>query len=364
MSQKHLITALFEDGAQFQFECAEDENILAAALRQNVNLLCQCRKAFCGSCKAKCTEGDYELGERINIQVLPPNEEEEGIVVTCDTFPRSDLTLEFPYTSDRLGLFKAEEVEAKIVSAERISATVYRLVLQAIDPTNGAPRRFDFEPGQYVEISIPGTDDSRAFSLANLPNDEGILEFLIRLVPGGQFSTYLEQEAAPGQVVKLNGPFGEFTFRTKGDHHEPEDDFRLHDQTPVQVFIAGSTGLAPLVSMLRELARRAYSGECHLFFGMQDSATMFYEQELRELAQTMPNLTLHLTLMNPPQGWTGLTGNVVEAFERCFAGAKSPQIEVYICGPTPMVEAARASCSRLGVSPEHIHCEEFIASGA
>ncbi|QDF96983.1 hypothetical protein CJ010_10820 [Azoarcus sp. DD4] len=362
MSEKYLITSRFEDGAQFQFECGEDENILAAALRQDVRLLCQCKKAFCGSCKAECTEGDYEFGERINVQVLPPNEEEDGIVVTCDTFPRSDLVLEFPYTSDRLGLCTVAEISAKVVSVERLSTTVYRLVLQSIDPTNGAPQRFDFEPGQYVEIGLPGTDDTRAFSLANLPNDEGILEFLIRLVPGGRFAAYLEDGAAPGQVLNLRGPLGEFTFVGTNGAHRPVDDFRLHANGTVQAFIGGSTGLAPLVSMLRELARRDYPGECHLFFGMQDSATMFYEQELRELAHAMPGLTLHLALMDPPEGWTGFTGNAVVAFEQWFtASAQRP--EVYLCGPAPMVEAARACCTRLGIPAEHVHREEFVASG-
>ncbi|PKO83147.1 MAG: hypothetical protein CVU17_09975 [Betaproteobacteria bacterium HGW-Betaproteobacteria-11] len=363
MSQTYSITSRFEDGAEVQFQCCEDEDILAAALRQDVRLLCQCRKAFCGSCKALCSEGDYELGSRINVQVLPPDEEEDGVVVTCDTYPRSDLILEFPYTSDRLGSMSACEVKANVVSVEKLSATVYRLVLQTLD-AEGRPEKFDFVPGQYAEISTSDSPETRAFSLANLPNEDGFLEFLIRLVPGGYYAAYLENRAAAGQTITVRGPFGEFLLR---DSHLVED-FRLNETSPECaepiVFIGGSTGLAPLVSMLRELARRGFAGECHLFFGMQDAATMFYEKELRSLAKSLPGLKLHLALMDPPADWDGYRGNAVAAYKDHFASGISLPKAVYLCGPGPMIDAVLQACAELGVSPDRIHREEFVASGA
>ncbi|MCI4679123.1 2Fe-2S iron-sulfur cluster binding domain-containing protein [Rhodoblastus acidophilus] len=360
MDPMHSITANFEDGASLCFECGAQEDILSAAMRQNVRLICQCRKAYCGSCKALCVEGDYEFGDRINIQVLPSDEEEKGIVVTCDTFPRSDLVLNFSYASDRLGEAVVGSLSGRVQSVRLLSDTVYQLVLQALDEVTGTPVRVDFVPGQYVEIAIPDTQEARAFSVANLPNEDGVLEFLIRKVPGGRFASYLEKSAAPGQAVNMRGPLGEFTFKMNGQ--TMVEDFHLHESGRVQAFVGGSTGLAPLVSMLRELHRKGYPGESHLFFGMQDSATMFYETELRELAASMPNLTLHLAMMDPPLGWSGYVGHSVGAFETHFAGVNE-QPEVYLCGPAPMVAAAQASCARLGIPGELIHLEEFVASG-
>lgn len=360
---QHRVTACFEDGVTHEYNCGENETLLAAALRQEVRLLCQCKKGFCGSCKALCSEGDYEFGDRVNVQVLPPDEEEDGVVVTCDTFPRSDLVLDFPYTSDRLGSVCASKTRANVVEVRKLSSTVYRLVLQAIDD-EGMPRQFDFAPGQYVEISTADSPETRAFSLANTPNDDGFLEFLIRLVPGGYYAAYLEQQAAVGQSVTAKGPFGEFVLR---DHRLVED-FRLDDaarkeREPI-VFIGGSTGLAPLVSMLRELEAKNFAGECHLFFGMHDAATMFYEAELRSLKNTMPGLTLHLALMDPPDGWSGYHGNAVEAFKAHFANATAKPSGVYLCGPGPMIDAALRACADVGIPAERVHREEFVASGS
>lgn len=349
MSQQYKIIARFEDGAEFNFECGETEDILNAALRQDVRLLCQCRKAYCGSCKANCSEGDYELGKRINVQVLPPEEEENGIVVTCDTYPRSDLVLEFPYTSDRLGTQSTvKEGLAKVLQVEKISSIVYRLLLQPINEQTGEPVAFDFTAGQYVEMGIPGTDKVRAFSISNAPNQKGELEFLIRLVPQGLFADYLQNRAAPGQTMSLRGPMGEFW---------------LCETPRAQVFVGGSTGLAPLISMLRDAADRNAAGEFHLFFGMQDSDCMFFEAELKALAASMPNLTVHLALIYPPPAWEGFTGNSVADFEHFFA-KRADKPEVYLCGPAPMVDAAVAACERLNVPAMQVHNEEFIASGS
>ncbi|SEQ52086.1 methane monooxygenase component C [Solimonas aquatica] len=350
MDSRYTITANFEDGALHQFECAENEDILSAALRQQVVLLCSCRKAFCGSCKALCMEGEYAFGDRVNVQVLSPKEEEDGVVVACDTFPRSDMALAFPYTSDRLGSCSSENLEAQVEIVERLSSTVYKLLLQVRDPVSHEAKRIEFQPGQYAELQLPDGEQTRAFSFANIADDSGLLEFLIRLVPGGCFSTYLQQRAVPGDVLKLRAPLGAFTFQP-GDQDEG-----LH------AFVGGSTGLAPLLSMLRGLARQDYRGECHLFFGMQDQAALYYEDELRELAASMPRLTLHLALMDPPPQWQGYTGNAVTAFEQHFAAlARKP--EVYICGPAAMVEATRASCERLNIPEHRVHREEFVASG-
>jgi methane monooxygenase component C len=346
MSRQHQILARFEDGVEFAFECGEDETLLGAALRQNLRLLCQCRKAFCGSCKALCSEGEYHFGRLVNVQVLPTNEEEDGIVVTCDTFPRSELVLEFPYTSDRLGTMRdLSEIATRIVRVERISSIVYRLVLEPVEPS----KAFPFTAGQYCEIAIPGTDATRAFSFANAPQAGDALEFLIRLVPGGSFGLFLTRSAAIGMELTLRGPMGEFVLRPS---------------PRTKALIGGSTGLAPLVSMLRQAATdSAEATAFHLFFGMQDQESLFYQAELAALAREMPNLTVHLALMDAPSEWQGFQGTAVAAFARHFADvAEKP--DVYLCGPAPMVEAARAAARRLGVPEDQIYREEFVASGS
>ncbi|MDC6652633.1 hypothetical protein N4Q54_26715, partial [Leclercia adecarboxylata] len=126
-----------------------------------------------------------------------------------------------------------------------------------------------------------------------------------------------------------------------------------------KALVGGSTGLAPLVSMLRDVAETGVDGgPYHLFFGMQDPASMFFEAELRALALTMPNLPVHLALIHAPDGWARFTGNSVAAFAAYFAGsAEKPG--VYLCGPGPMVDAALAACHRLAIPEAQIYREEF-----
>ena len=90
---------------------------------------------------------------------------------------------------------------------------------------------------------------------------------------------------------------------------------------------------------------------------------MFFEAELRALAKTMPNLTVHLALMDPPDGWDGFVGNSVAAFAAYFA-ARADKPDVYLCGPGPMVDAAIAACQRLAIPDAQIYREEFVASGS
>ena len=90
-----------EDGETVLFDCGSDEDVITAGLRQDVILMSSCREGGCATCKSLCADGDYEL-RNCSVQALPPEEEEEGLVLLCRTFPRSDLVLEVPYTSDRI----------------------------------------------------------------------------------------------------------------------------------------------------------------------------------------------------------------------------------------------------------------------
>src|SRR5262249_30897748 len=154
------------------------------------------------------------------------------------------------------------------------SGTVYRLVLKG--------RRvgiFNWNPGQYIALRRPNSEEWRMFSMANTPNLQNTLEFFIRLIPDGVFSSYVQNEAKPGDVLDIKGFSGPF-FHRQSDHPP--------------IFIAGSTGLAPNLAMLRQLEDALSPQSMRLFFGVTNAADLFCAEELRDLAPQLSQLAYHI----------------------------------------------------------------------
>lgn len=346
--EDHKIHCVFDDGNSLDFTCSPEDSLITAAEKQGLSFVFGCRQGVCGTCKVHCVEGIVSHGEQASLDVLPEAEREQGYILSCVASPRSDLVIEFPYDAVDVGIDnEATSGIATVLGCEQLSTTVFRYSLQHLDQGNNKPEPIEFIPGQYMEINIPGGDYWRAFSMASVPDEAGKLEFIIRLQEKGKFSNYLRDAVKVGQQVKVNGPYGQFTL-------EPSD--------RVRAFVAGSTGLAPLVSMLRGMALTNDNGEAHLFFGMGDPETLFYEAELRQLEKEMPNLKLHLFLMAPGEGWSGEQGSAVDGFRKQFEGS-GVLPDVYICGPDGMIKATEQICGELGIPVEQQFKEIFVPSG-
>ena len=233
------IRAITEDQQEVEFECRNDEDIISAGLRQDVILMSSCREGGCATCKAYCDDGDYAL-IGCSTQALPQDEEEEGQVLLCRCYPESDLILELPYTYDRISFAPDKrEFETAIVDFEMLSSNVMRLHLRRAGEAQ--ERSVRFAAGQFFDIRIPGAADSatRSYSPANTSNSEGDLQLLVRLLPDGRFSNFLRHDVKRGQTLTLRGPSGVFGIKSNG--------FRP------RYFVAGGTGLAPVLSMVRQM---------------------------------------------------------------------------------------------------------------
>lgn len=346
MAANHNIKVITEDGEQVSFECRSDEDVITAAIRQSIYLMSSCREGGCATCKGFCAEGDYTL-VGCSVQALPPDEEEDGQVLLCRCFPESDLEVEVPYTYSRISFAPEEQYfTATVVAAEPVSVNVMRLRLEK-SGDNGS-RKIMFDPGQYMDIQIPGTELTRSFSPANTPNDHGDLEFLIRVLTDGQFSNYLKSGVQVGQEVTVKGPLGIFGLKENG--------FRP------RYFIAGGTGLAPILSMVRYMHNWKEPQETRIYFGVTHQNEMFYVDELRALETEMPNLTVRLCVWKYEEGWDGERGNVIEVLRRDLE--QNPvKADVYLCGPPGMVDAAHAVCDEFGIPKEQIYLEKFLPSG-
>ena len=126
-----------------------------------------------------------------------------------------------------------------MVANDPVTHDMRHLVLRLIEPTD-----FKFFPGQYIDITVPGHDATRSFSMANTSSREaGQLEFVIKVYPDGLFSHFLDTQLAVGDRLEITGPFGVFTLR------EGENDL---------VFVGGGAGMAPILSLLRSMAERGH----------------------------------------------------------------------------------------------------------
>jgi methane monooxygenase component C len=341
------VRAITEDQQDLTFECSPSEDVISAGLKRDVILLASCREGGCATCKAEVVDGDYELGN-CSVQALPPDEEESGVVLLCRTFPRSDLVVQLPYTFDRISFQKVNtDWQGEIVAVEKISSNVAKLRIQPRDAETGAAVKIPFFPGQYLDIEIPGSGVSRSYSMATT-SDEAHLDFLIRLLPDGRFSHFLSKAAKPGLTVKLHGPFGGFSLRENG--------FRP------RYFVAGGTGLSPVLSMIRHMKQEQHPQETKLFFGVTHQHELFCVDELKELEASMPNFSAHVAVMQPDADWQGSKGTVVDDLLKHLEGAKAIP-DIYMCGPPGMIDATFAAAAKKGVPKDHVYVEKFLATG-
>ncbi len=343
----YQITIETEDGETTSFECGPNEDVISAGLRQSVILLSSCRAGGCATCKGDCTDGDYELVD-VKVQALPPDEEEDGKVLLCRTYPRSDLHIQVPYTHDRIS-FQAIQTNwlGEILSCDKVSSNVARLVVQVLTAGGEAPISLNFTPGQFVDIEIPNTHTRRSYSMASVSAD-GVLEFFIRLLPDGVFSKFLATAATVGMRLNLRGPAGSFGLHDNGAR--------------ARYFVGGGTGLSPVLSMIRQMKIEGDARPAKLLFGVTHRDELFYLEELKALQSEMQNLDVRVAVVEGASESGIAKGTVIDVLRAELNGGGG-QADIYLCGPPGMIDAAFAAAAEAGVPKEQVYMEKFLPSG-
>jgi ferredoxin-NADP reductase/ferredoxin len=328
------------DNQQLSFDCARDQDLLTAAAAADITLPSQCRRGRCGACHATVTAGDYQLQEH-NPDVLPAAQ--PSAILMCRTTPCSDLRLALPYDHTKV-LFRSIPVRvATVATLETIAQNTVRLELRLVPDEDGGCAA-EFEPGQFMELEIPGTDERRPYSLANTSNWEGRLEFLIRLQPGGRFSTFLQERAQPGDGLTVRGAMGGFGIR--------------EGSLLPRWFVAGGTGLAPMLSMLRRMDEYQEMQDARLFFGVNVERELFMLDEIDRLKAQLPQLQVELCVWRPEGDWGGLRGTPADALRSALSKFGDTP-DIYVCGPPSLIRAAERVVSEAGLSLEQFSSEGF-----
>jgi propane monooxygenase reductase subunit len=232
----------------------------------------------------------------------------------------------------------------EVVSSGAVTHDMRHLVVRLIEPD-----QIKFFPGQYMDFTIPGTDAVRSFSMANTTSrDTGLLEFVIKVYPDGQFSKFLAEKLAEGDRLDITGPFGVFTLR------EGDNDL---------VFVGGGAGMAPILSLLRSMAERGLQRKATFFYGARTKKDLCFEAELHELEEKLPDFRYIPALSEPgdDDGWDGETGLITDVVKRLASELRGAH--AYVCGPPPMVEAALPLLATLGVEEKRIYYDKFTTTG-
>jgi propane monooxygenase reductase component len=342
--KKHVVR--FEP-VGIEIEVDEEQTVLRAAAEQGVMLMHGCKEGQCSSCKSFILDGDDIELDRYSTFALPDYEKEEGFTLLCRTHVYEDVTIELlNYDEDmiRSGL-PIQQAVAEVVANEPVTHDMRHLVLKLLEP-----KEIKFFPGQYMDITIPGSDASRSFSMANTTSrDSGLLEFVIKVYPDGLFSHFLDTELAVGDRLDITGPFGVFTLRES-------------DEADL-IFLGGGAGMAPILSLLRSMAERGIQRKATYYYGARRRRDLCFEAELRALEESLPSFRYVPALSEPTDedGWDGEVGLITDVVKRHEQNLRNAH--AYVCGPPPMVEAAMPLLTTLGVPEKRIYYDKFTTTG-
>lgn len=330
----HKIALAFEDGITKFIDCKEDQTVADAAYQARINIPFDCRDGACGTCKAFCEAGDFDEGEYID-DALTADEAAEGYCLPCQMTPLSDVVLQIATTSE-LAKTGAQEFTGTISRLERYSESTIGF---SVDINNRD--QLNFLPGQYMNITVPGTDQTRSYSFSSDPAGTDA-SFLVKITPGGLMSTYLSEKAKVGDKLTLTGPMGSFFLR------EPLDPILL---------LAGGTGLAPILAILHKLAAdELLDVPVRLIYGATFDHDVVELEQLDAFKDTLPDFDYFVVVADKesPAVRKGYVTDHMTA-EHLHDGAA----DVYLCGPPPMVEAVRTYLNDQPNPPTNFYYEKF-----
>lgn len=296
--------------------------------------------------------------------------------LACQVAVKQDMEIQIPEDA-----FGVQRWECTVASNYNVATFIKELVL---DLPEGAD--VDFKAGGFVQLEIPPHQVNykdmeveeeyrsdwdryhvwdhvssvnetvvRAYSMANYPDEKGILKFNIRVAlpppgtdyPPGQMSSYTFG-LKPGDKMTVFGPYGHFFVK---------------DTDCEKIWIGGGAGMAPLRSQIfDELKRRHSTYKTSFWYGARSLREMFYQEDFDQLARH-DNFSWQVALSDPQpeDNWTGLTGFIHQVvYEQHLKDHPSPEdCEYYLCGPPPMIAAVLKMLEDLGVEPENILLDDF-----
>ena len=333
----------------------------------------------CAMCKCQVFEGG---GEILSTETghITRSEAKDNWRLACQVKVKEDMKIQVPEE-----IFSIQKWECSVESNENVATFIKELVLNLPEGEN-----LNFEAGGYIQIDIPEYHDLRfsdfnvedeyhpdwdkfkiwdlvahndepvfrAYSMANHPAEGNRVMLNVRIAtpppplwneaPPGLASSYIFN-LKPGDKVTVSGPYGEFFIK---------------DTEREMVYIGGGAGMAPMRSHLFHLFNTLKSGrKVSFWYGARSVREMFYDDQFKKIDAEFPNFTYNVALSEPMKedNWTGSTGFIHQVLhDEYLSKHEDPtEIEYYMCGPPPMINACDNMLDNLGVEKEMIAYDSF-----
>lgn len=322
-----------------EFSCGADDTLLRAALRAGLGFPYECNTGACGTCKAELVSGQV-ASLRPDAPGLSERDRGRGRVLACQSRPISACAIKVRLREEYLPAHRPARFSARLEGWRDLTHDLREFRFSSRD----AP---GFLPGQYALFYLPGLESPRTYSMSNVPED-GEWQFVVKRVPGGAGSRALFERVPTGGELTLDGPYGLAYLRVES----PRD----------LVCIAGGSGLAPVLSIVRGAVREPALREraIHVFYGARTARDLCGRRELEELPGFGTRLYFQPVLSEPEpaDAWTGATGFVHEQVRREL-GNRLSDFEYYFAGPPPMVQAVQQMLATHTVPHAQIHYDNF-----
>jgi naphthalene 1,2-dioxygenase ferredoxin reductase component len=307
-------------------------NLLEVLRDNQIGVSYSCMAGRCGTCRCKVVSGDVLDSGREGRGPM----EAERYVLACQTFLTESCTIEIP-EPDEVIVHPSRVIKATVSAIENLTHDIKRLRLKSARP-------LAYSPGQYAHLQFT-PQHVRPYSMAGLPED-GELEFHVRHVPGGRVTGFIANSLKVGDSVRVSGPLGTAYLRRK--------------HSGSMLCVAGGTGLAPILSIVRGAVAAGMGNPIHLYFGVRSARDIYGEDWLRKLREEHRQLNAHVVVTSGSDDARRRTGLVTDAISSDW-GALSGW-RAYLCGAPPMVEATTMLVKNRGIVSAQIHADAFYAS--
>lgn len=331
-------------GSALRFAQGSDDTVLRAGLRAGIGLPYECNAGGCGSCKIDVLSGEFQVLWP-DAPGLTARDRLKGRQLACQCVATTELVIKVRPSAEYQPAVTPQRRRAHLLDWTEVTHDIRAFRLATDRPA-------DFVPGQFASLRLPGVAAPRSYSMANLPNAQGVWEFMVRRVPGGQATQVLFERMAPGDAIELDGPYGLAGLRPDA----PRD----------LVCVAGGSGLAPMLSVARGAAAAGLLSQrrLHFFYGARTPHDLPGEAWLHELRRWAPALQFYPVVSDRASasaaGWQGEQGWVHEALPRLLGDGLAGH-EFYLAGPPPMIQAAQEMLMlTLRVPYQQIHFDRFF----
>ncbi len=316
-------------------------SLLATLNSQKIFLPSACGgRGTCAYCKCKVLEG---VGAILPTEepLLSPEERKNNVRLSCQVKVKQDLKIQIPDE-----LFNIKEFKTRVAFIKDLTHDIKLIRFDLIEPNE-----IKFKAGQYVQLETQPYDGvkevvQRAYSMCSPAYEKNYVELMIRLVPEGICTTWVFNHLKEGDTVRIIGPMG---------------DFRLHEGDGEIVMVAGGSGMAPMVSLLADMAKNGVTRKVTYFFGALTKKDMFCLDEMAAFEKQLPNFKFVPTLSapEPEDKWDGEVGLITQPLEKYLKEIDTSKAQGYLCGSPGMINACTAIMKKHGITSDRIFFDPF-----